>query len=246
MEHFDATDIRREFARRAEISRDLQMRLAKMVVEKRIAEDKEAEVKDQKAFRQFMEIMEAAQVDRERFAVRLQEYDTATVEALMQNEMDLKQVQAGIEQMLGEAYTLPDGRKVFKTMDGKRVFDETGTEMRPDEIKPEQIDDRKPRWETFQAAKTEELRLGQERADLHEYQGKLDTARERLDDPKLTKNELDALDKELADTIPDRARNNLDLKDRGAEADFNALVADRQIDTQRPTGVDPSHKMATP
>jgi hypothetical protein len=98
------------------------------------------------------------------------------------------------------------------------VFDESGAELKVDEIDPAQIDDRKPTWEAYSAANDEKLRLERERTQLHEYQDKLDSARERLDDPKLSKNELEALDKELGEAMPDRVRQNAGLDPKAPEA----------------------------
>ena len=207
-----------EFARKAAISREQEQRLIKELNFKRQTEEREEkEKRDEERFERVVEQMFATASDIANITATLDSYDTAAVEALMQNEADLKAVREKIDEMLLEAHTLPDGRKVFKTRDGKHVFDESGAELKADEIDPKRIDDRKPRWEDFQDARKEEQRLEQERDDLHEYQGKLDKARDRLDDPNLTKKELDALDKELGNTMPDRVRANLPKSDQGRD-----------------------------
>lgn len=78
--------------------------------------------------------------------------------------------------MLVQAHTLAGGRRVFKTLDGTKVFDENGAEVSSDEIRPEDIADfRKrfePYWTDYQLR--EDLRV--ERDELHEFQDKLDQA----------------------------------------------------------------------
>ena len=85
-----------------------------------------------------------------------------------------------------------------------------GQEVSAEIIKPEQIADSKPRWEDYLEADDRKKQLEAERGELLEYQDKLDKARERLDDPNLSKSELDALDKELGEAMPDRVRSNMD------------------------------------
>lgn len=212
---------RDEFTRKSQISREQKARLEFEFYNrerKEDAADKAEQRKEDEAF-EYIQIVLATQEDIADFGVKLDTYDTATVEALMQNERELTAVREERENMLLEAHTLPDGRRVFKTRDGKHVFDENGQEVKPEEVRPEQIDDRKPRWEAFDAITERQTRLVQERGDLLEYQGKLDKARERLDDPKLSKGQLDALDKELGQSMPDRVRTNLGEKAPASEAD---------------------------
>lgn len=100
------------------------------------------------------------------FRVELDQYDAATVDALMDNQQQLDDVRERINDLLDEAYVMPDGTKFFKTRDGLRVFDEHGTELPADMIDPASIDDKKPRWETFSAEKQAELALEEQRQKL--------------------------------------------------------------------------------
>ena len=50
-------------------------------------------------------------------------------------------------QNASQAYLLPDGRRVFKTEDGSRVFDEHSIEVT--DFDPETIEDWRPRREAF-------------------------------------------------------------------------------------------------
>lgn len=210
METLAQKSARFEFARRAEISADLRQRLLmEMNARLRAEQDKAAQEAERRRDAEFIMALEAALAPPEKiasFTVKLDRYDTATVHALMDNERDLLDVREKIGGMLMKAHVLPDGRRVFKTEDGKRVFDELGVELKAEEITPESIADDKPRWEKFFGARNSEQRLVDERKDLVDYQDKLDRARERTKDPKLTEDELSALDKELGESMPDRVR----------------------------------------
>jgi DNA repair ATPase RecN len=114
----------------------------------------------------------------------------------------------GIKQ-LGKAHVLPDGRRVFETEDGLRVFDEHGRELDASTISPEEIEDSRPRWETAKQAIDRLDALTQEREHLLVYQEKLDHARERLDAGDLTREEFDNLRDELKDDMPESVREQL-------------------------------------
>ena len=210
METLAQKSARLEFARRAEISADLRQRLLMEMNARLRAEQGKAEQEaERRRDTEFIMALETALAPPEKiaaFTVKLDRYDTATVHALMDNERDLRDVREKIDTMLMKAHVLPDGRRVFKTEDGKRVFDELGVELKAEEIAPESIGDDKPKWEMFFGSRKEERRLVEERKDLVDYQDKLDQARERTKDPKLTEGELSALDKEFGESMPDRVR----------------------------------------
>jgi hypothetical protein len=151
----------------------------------------------------------ATQMQIEEFEVKLDTYDTATVELLMDNRLALESVQQRLDVMLGNAETLPDGRKVFKTRDGTRVFDESGQEVSSEDITPAEIADKKPKWEEFKAVKDEETVLKEDRSQLLEYQTKLDEARNRLKDGDITAEELKDIEAKLDADMPDELRNKL-------------------------------------
>lgn len=131
-----------------------------------------------------------------------------------------------IDGILGTAHTLPDGRRVFKTGDGSKVFDEHGREVAPETLDPKAIDGQRPKWETFRDAKLEDVRLTTERQDLLVYQGKLDRTRDGLDKGGLSERDLERMQNDLASAMPDRVRRKLDADDPAAPA--------RQTDTPLP------------
>lgn len=210
METLIQKSARMEFALRAEISADQRQRLMmEMASRVRREKDEAAKEKKKREDSEFVAAMQMALAPPKAiaaFTAKLDRYDTVTVQALMDNERDLVAVREQIDSMLLRAHTLEDGRRVFKTQDGTRVYDEHGMELKADDIAPESIADDKPRAEDFFGRRSEERRLVEERKGLIEYQEKLDMARERTGDPSLTENELDALDKELGQSAPERVR----------------------------------------
>lgn len=146
------------------------------------------------------------------FRTRLDRYDTKTVEALMDNQQAIDTVQERIDAMLGKAVVLPDGRRAFRTIDGKKAFDEHGQELGLDVIDPMSIDEKKPTWEAYRDSKLEKVRLMEERGQLLDYQGRLDKARDRLDKGEITERELKELGDRLDADMPEAVRNKLGLE----------------------------------
>ena len=136
------------------------------------------------------------------FEATLTEYDTAVVQALFENERLQDLIQAQIQVLLDQAYTLPDGRRVFRTEDGTAVIDEFGEELSPDIVHPDEIPDAAPTWESFQTLKDQSAALAQERQDILEYQSKLDDAREQIAEGDISLEDLEALEADLADSMP--------------------------------------------
>lgn len=147
-------------------------------------------------------LMLATDIEIAEFTRRLDSYDGAVVDALDDNTKRLDDVKRELEDMLAKAYVMPDGRRVFKTEDGLRVFDEHGVELSADEIDPDLIEDYRTKWEAFSARKDEEAKILEERQKLIEFQEKLDDARDELDDGEISKKELDELELEIDASMP--------------------------------------------
>lgn len=143
------------------------------------------------------------------FRIELDHYDAATIEALQRNEMELTRVEQKLDEMFAKAYALPDGRRVFKTEDGLRVFDENGQELDGSIIDPDMIEDFRPRWEPVKDTIDRRDALATERAEILDYQEKLDEARQRLDDGDLTREEFDNLRETLKADMPEAVRTQI-------------------------------------
>lgn len=203
--------IRAEFARNAALDQRDRER-ANEEHRKRVQKERDEVIKEREEL-EFFEAVLATPTQIEAFSIKLDRYDTATVEALMNNEVQLQEVRKHVEKMLLEAHVLPDGRRVFRTRDGKQVFDETGKEVSADTIRPDVIDEKKPVWEDYQAGRQREAKLNEERTELQEYQKKLDDARTRVKEGDLTESELDRMDKDLEKSMPKAVRDIVQRND---------------------------------
>lgn len=215
---------RQEFLRRTELRKDDERR----VVERDQKHRKDKEEREKKADREDREtgdmiLIMATETELAEFSVTLDAYDAATVEALQINEERSSEVRKELDRMLEEAYVLPDGRRVFKTEDGLRVFDERGVEV--ENFDPSEIEETRPHWEKFARTVAEEKALAQERQQLFEYQAKLDEARERVDNDEkpLTHNELESLKASIENDKPNAVKRVL-----GEEVTTPTTVADHE------------------
>ena len=167
------------------------------------------------------------------FDAELTTYDTALIEAIMENEAAMKLVEARLEALLMQAFVMEDGRRVFRTEDGTQVFDEFGVELSPDEIDSASIPDHHTSWEDFSDAKEQYNALKQERQALADYQDKLDAAREQLSNGEITEAELDALQAGLSEAMPDAVRAKLPADHPEARAETENTVDELQAQVAR-------------
>lgn len=156
-----------------------------------------------------IEIVMAETFEIEAFEAKLDAYDAAIIEALIDNQGQLDAVNARIQDMLERAYVMEDGRRVFKTEDGTQVFDEFGTAASGDEIDFEAISNDKPTWEAYSAKLANKDDLELEREQLFESQKKVDQARDAISDGEIPRDELDELDADLLDAMPSSVRAHI-------------------------------------
>lgn len=150
-----------------------------------------------------------ASSDLAEFRIELDRYDAAAIAALQENERALIEVRERLDAMLAKAHVLPDGRRVFKTEDGLRVFDEHGNEVDVAIIDPDMIEDWRPRAEGYLEDLERAEVLNAERDIVIAYQQKLDDAREHLDAGDLTQDEFDRLREDLKLEMPDAVREQI-------------------------------------
>ena len=74
------------FARKAEITRELQMRIAEELRARELADREKNREKQEAATWEYVAAVLASEAQIEAFTEKLDRYDTATVEALMENE----------------------------------------------------------------------------------------------------------------------------------------------------------------
>ncbi len=164
----------------------------------------------------------ATEIQIEEFKVKLDTYDEAIVISLMENQdrLDeiskrLSEVEIRIQDILDRAYVMEDGRRVFLTEDQTQAFDENGTEVTRDEFDFGLVPKNSPTWESLSGAFSEKDTLltdykatTTEREQILEFQEKVDAARERVADGKISNDELNDLGSELAEATPASVRKH--------------------------------------
>lgn len=204
------------------------------------AAKKKVRENDEKDTKELEEVL-ATSAQIAAFDAHLDSYDTKTVEALMENREALDRVRDGLRRMTDEAYVLPDGRHVFRTADGRQVFDEHGLEVSK-AVDPDAIGDNHPTWEAFKAAKGAETKLETEQHALLDFQAKVDDARERVGKGGITKKQLDDLDADLKASAPPTVRQKLGLAAPETDADAKPRPDQLAATQQRALIDDPSRR----
>lgn len=148
------------------------------------------------------------------FREQLDKYDTATVQALMENERLIEEARKRQDELLAKAYTLPDGRKAFKTDDGLHVVDQNGREIL--DVEPYSVPDSTTKFKDFQSVLDRSEELQKQRDALLTFQGKLDHTRDQADHDGIAA-DLDALDADLKASMPDAVRSQLGNDDAKPE-----------------------------
>lgn len=228
METVPLRSYRLEFAKRAEWRREEDRRTLDEIKKRDVKDKKEEREReaDQEALLDTMLVLMATEAEFTDFYAELDAYDTATVEALMENEERLKAVREELKILLDQAYVLPDGRRVFKTEDGTRVFDEHGAELK--NIDPDAIEDWRPYWEKYQNPFEREADLAKQREDILEFQKLTDEVRAEAKDAEenggISRERLDELRKKLADDAPEAVKAKLAKDGPGRDADMAAAL----------------------
>lgn len=228
---------RLEFARRAEGWREDQHReyFRKKEAEEREKKREQGNEAAQDAMFDYVTAVLASETAIQSFTVKVDAYQAATVEALMENEEQLRRVSEELQILLDQAYVLPDGRRVFKTEDGIRVFDEHGVEVR--DIDPDTIEDWRPHWEKYQNPFERKAGLVEEREKLFEFQKIADEADAEIANAKeegIAQDRLDELEKRLADEAPDVVKHKLGMP--VLDQDAEPAATPQQHTTFRPAG----------
>lgn len=173
----------------------------------------------------------------ESFRVELDSFDVATVDALQENAAQIEQVEEQLEEMLNQAHVLSDGRRVFKTEDGLRVFDEHGEQLGSSVIDPAYISDDNVNWESFSQKRNTLESLNAERSELIEYQEKLDLARDELDVGDITANDLDAMKEDLKASMPDAVLSRIPGMEMSTDAELELKAETLDISPDMVPGV---------
>lgn len=202
-------NVREEFARRAKHREEDRVAKDRDFVEaqKRRKEEREARDENHDDADLLVVVVMASDDDISLAMAERDIYDVATVEALMENAEAMEEAERQVRVLLDQAYVLPDGRRVFKTEDGRQVFDEHGVEVT--DFDPAEIEDWRPHWEAYGSAVNEVEVLAQEQAELLAYQSRLDDARDRLDAGEISEEDLNQMMSGLREDMPEAVRAHL-------------------------------------
>lgn len=127
------------------------------------------------------------------FDNRLDAYEAKIIAEMLRNDERLAEIRRQRAEMIEQAYVGPDGRRMFKSEDGLRVFDEFGSEISPDEVDPKLIPDGLVAAEVVLANYAEDGQLIERNGVLAEGLEKTALAKERAHQPGTTSEDLDAI-----------------------------------------------------
>lgn len=146
----------------------------------------------------------------EAFGVFLEDRVDATKTALEQALASSQAAQTALTDLVDGANRLPDGRKVFVTVDG-RIVGTDGQEVSADEAAQVIWSQDAPSYEAYLAAKKKAEEAEQTVSALQDYQLQLDQAQDRWenDEAPITSDEMDALQDALEQSAPEIIQDHL-------------------------------------
>ncbi|MEM8541609.1 MAG: hypothetical protein AAGF25_11710 [Pseudomonadota bacterium] len=166
--------------------------------------------------REFQARMEAFEVKLDDYDAKLTILDEAVAEALLEQISKLELLEADKQAMLDSAFTLEDGRKVFRSEDSTFAVDETGNRLGQLEFEaqdipagPDTAEDYLKKLDDISATKSEIDQLHKAQQDIDAARDNSAEAREILKRGRdlagtegVSVGELDDLEKELEGAMP--------------------------------------------
>lgn len=194
---------------------------------KREEEERKAEALDRAA----AAFLRASPARISSFQRSIDNYRIEATQALIRNERAQAEIAARIQARLDQAFVLDDGRRVFKTEDGTRVFDEHGVEVGEDEITPDEIPNHLDRWEIMEQELERQDELLEDHQAILDFEAELDAAEEEIEAGGITNERLDELEAELEAAIPASMRPAQD--DPGPKTKAQPRPSDRPLPENR-------------
>ncbi len=166
--------------------------------------------------REFEARMDAFEVKLDNYDAKLTVFDEAVARALLEQISKLELLEAEQQAMLDSAFTLEDGRKVFRSEDGTFAVDETGSKLGQLEFESQDIPIGRDSAEDY-LKKLDDIGSTKSEIDqLHQAQQDIDAARESNAEARdilmrgrdlagmedVSVGELDDLDQEFDDAMP--------------------------------------------
>lgn len=216
MQPNDPIQLRSEFALHAkDRHRKAHEHLQNMLRNKRVKREAED---DQNDFVDLVQMIMASDESITRFQDKIDEFRNNTVQNILDYQNQLDELKAEKAALLGNAHVLPDGRHVFRTEDGKNVFDEEGHKVDPDVITPSKISAKSTSWDHFSANRDEtdkvKSKLNKEVTTLE----KIDELQVELDNGKPTADKLKELNEQLDGLMAGSLEQEYAIPDPSSEA----------------------------
>lgn len=153
-----------------------------------------------------------------------------TIEDIRKLQDLLGVVKADHQVLLNNAYVLSNGQRVFRTIDGEKVYTEDGVELDKDIIDPDLIGDDKTFHETHQKSLKKIERIEKKLLSKHRKLKALDLDAEALNSDDLTVEKLDGIQgrlelSKLDTTLKEELDLNPELLSPNPTAQFKMAVA---------------------
>lgn len=186
---------------------------------------------------EFHALAEMAMASQERiaqFRQRIDLFDHANLAALRESDEKLQAAQQKRHDIRERAYevTKADGTAVKVYRDNEIVRDDGGSIVSPEIVDTDEIPASYPTWAQRLDAERDVRQAQQAYDEVVEYRELLNSARERLEDGKLSAEEVDELDIALVKDMPDAVRRH--YEDPALPAQSQA-TGHAQAETATPT-----------
>lgn len=164
--------------------------------------------KEREHDRQLLHAVAALQQTYQHFMWELDIEDRAADMALADIAREIEANRRECENLLENAYRMPDGRRVFMTEDGTAVYDEDGNRLSAADAAnlPKNELRRHSSWEQMQANADEHARLEREQQDIVRYKQEGQELKERAESGDLSPEEFADIERRRQETMPERMR----------------------------------------
>jgi hypothetical protein len=160
--------------------------------------------KEREDQRRFAALMEAVRERAAEFHKQLDLLEQASMEALHENEEQLRVARDDLRRIRDRAYeiTMPDGAAAKVYRDGDKVRTEAGSEVSPDIIRAEDIGNGHSTWAEHVESSKRVDELSARREALEAYQRRVQDAKGAAAGEDVTADELSLLERNLREDAP--------------------------------------------
>ncbi|GAA6210958.1 hypothetical protein NBRC116602_06980 [Hyphomicrobiales bacterium 4NK60-0047b] len=195
--------LKNTFSERARMKHDQKLTNQREQIQEK---QKRKQAERDEDFDMFMTVVLASQDDIQSFQNILDEYESKATERILdlQNQLDQQLIKQ--QEMLNNAYVLPDGRRVFKYKNTDKIIDEFGKKVSSDVIDTDFIPDHHPDGETYQSTFDNISKTREQRKEAIEFRDRVNEMQDEIDQGKVSEDRLNDLKSEFDDIMPDSLR----------------------------------------